>query len=60
MQKRKVEQLEDMMNQLTAGTGPGAVINGHRRPGMEDVKALQLRLEALGAVAGLDVKTLWS
>lgn len=58
--KRKVEQLEDMMNQLTASTGAGAVINGRKRPGMEDVKALQARLEVLGAVAGVDVKILWS
>lgn len=59
-EKRQVEQLEDMMNQLTAGTGPAAVMNGHKRPGMEDVKALRSRLEALGIVTGVDVKTLCS
>lgn len=59
-EKRKVEQLEDMMNQLTASTGAGAVANGRRRPGLEDVKELQLRLEALGSAAGVDVKLLWS
>ena len=55
--KRKVEQLEDMMGQLTAGTS-GA--GGKGRSGVEDVRRLKVRLEALGAAVGIDAASLWS
>ncbi|KAA1469679.1 hypothetical protein DENSPDRAFT_879117 [Dentipellis sp. KUC8613] len=52
-EKRKVEQLEDMMNQLTADAGGSQAKSA--RPTADDVRALKARLEALIAAAGLDV-----
>ncbi|TFY82846.1 hypothetical protein EWM64_g1168 [Hericium alpestre] len=44
-EKRRVEQLEDMMNQLTAGAGGSQ--GGKSRPTVEDVQMLKARLEGL-------------
>ncbi|KAJ7623659.1 hypothetical protein FB45DRAFT_112349 [Roridomyces roridus] len=54
-EKRKMEGLEDMLAQLTAGA-PSAGMGDKPRPTMEDVRALEDRLKALSARLGLPVE----
>ncbi|KAI0315889.1 hypothetical protein OF83DRAFT_1164597 [Amylostereum chailletii] len=49
-ERRRVEQLEDMMNQLSAGAGGPS---GVKRPTIEDVRTLKTRLDALCAAVGI-------
>jgi len=59
-ERRRVEQLEDMMSQLTAGDVAGRVEGRGSRPDMEEVRRLKQRLEALWIAVGLDVDPQWS
>ena len=52
MEKRKIEQLEDMMSSF--GTNPGPSSN-FPRPGPEEVKAIRKRLLDVARVLGLEL-----
>lgn len=50
-EKRKMEGIEDMLAQLSAGTGGGAGTSG--RLTVDDVRGLKVRLEALTGQFGV-------
>jgi hypothetical protein len=50
-EKRKMEGLEDMLSQLTAGSNRGQFESG--RPTIEDIRLLKTRLEVLTQRLGL-------
>lgn len=52
VEKRKIEQLEDMMSSF--GTNP-TPISHLPRPGREDVKAIRVRLLHIARILGLDL-----
>ncbi|KAF5343212.1 hypothetical protein D9758_013420 [Tetrapyrgos nigripes] len=56
--KRKMEGLEDMLANLTAGTSLGNEAQNEKRPTAEDVRALKDRLGALCTEQGLSIN--WS
>jgi hypothetical protein len=52
-EKRKMEELEDMLAQLTAGTNTGQNRSG--RPTAEDTRLLKARLQVLTQALGLSI-----
>ncbi|KAJ8074796.1 hypothetical protein PM082_019121 [Marasmius tenuissimus] len=57
-EKRKMEGLEDLLSQMTAGTH--STIGKQRRPTVEDVHRLKDRLRTLTSTVGLPEAPLWS
>ncbi|KAI0062935.1 hypothetical protein BV25DRAFT_1884607 [Artomyces pyxidatus] len=54
-EKRRTEQLEDMMRRLDAGSGR----EGESRMGVEGVREVRARLEALCVAVGVDARPIW-
>ena len=52
MEKKKMEQLEDMMSSFGTNPAPGSNLP---RPGPEDVKAIRVRLLNVGRILGLEL-----
>ncbi|KAK1225988.1 hypothetical protein PQX77_000679 [Marasmius sp. AFHP31] len=57
-EKRRMEGLEDMLSQMTAGTH--SMAGEQKRPTMEDVHRLKDRLQRLTILVGLPDAPLWS